>query len=60
MIRGFSAIVFNGKNPFIMFTGLSALSSTENRGKEPGRVEVADWTLAEKYFNSKQYFCVLG
>lgn len=47
MIRGFSAIVFNGKNPLIMFTGLSALSSTENRGKEP-RVEVADWTLAEK------------
>lgn len=48
MIRGFSAIVFNGKNPFIMFTGLSALSSTENRGKEPRMVEVADWTFAEK------------
>lgn len=31
-----------------MFTGLSALGSTENRGTEPRRVEVADWTFAEK------------
>lgn len=46
-IRGFSAIIFNGKNLIIMFTGLSALSSTKKE-KEPRKVGVADWTFVEK------------